>query len=73
MPKLSEVETVCRGLAPHLEGRVLVRVDQNRPNLRMPFPPRFVERLTGRRVESVRRRARLLESVASEGTATYVT
>lgn len=60
MPELPEVETVCRGLAPHLEGRVLVRVDQNRPNLRMPFPPGFVERLTGRRVESVRRRAKYI-------------
>lgn len=56
MPELPEVETLCRGLAPHLEGRV----DQNRPNLRMPFPPRFVERLTGRRVESVRRRAKYI-------------
>ncbi|SMH56728.1 bifunctional DNA-formamidopyrimidine glycosylase/DNA-(apurinic or apyrimidinic site) lyase [Azospirillum agricola] len=60
MPELPEVETVCRGLAPHLEGRVLVRVDQRRPNLRMPFPPGFVERLTGRRVESVRRRAKYI-------------
>lgn len=60
MPELPEVETVCRGLAPHLEGRVLVRVDQNRPNLRMPFPPGFVARLTGRRVESVRRRAKYI-------------
>lgn len=60
MPELPEVETVCRGLAPHLENRVLVRVEQRRPNLRMPFPPRFVERLTGRRVRSVRRRAKYI-------------
>lgn len=60
MPELPEVETVCRGLAPHLEGRVLVRVEQRRPNLRTPFPPGFVERLTGRRVEQVRRRAKYI-------------
>ncbi|MFD1624970.1 bifunctional DNA-formamidopyrimidine glycosylase/DNA-(apurinic or apyrimidinic site) lyase [Azospirillum griseum] len=60
MPELPEVETVCRGLAPHLEGRVLVRVDQNRPNLRTPFPPDFVARLTGRRVTAVRRRAKYI-------------
>lgn len=60
MPELPEVETVCRGLAPHLEGRVLVRVQQRRPNLRFPFPPRFCERLTGRRVEAVRRRAKYI-------------
>ena len=60
MPELPEVETVCRGLAPHLEGRRLVRVEQRRPNLRTPFPPRFCERLTGRRIESVRRRAKYI-------------
>lgn len=60
MPELPEVETVCRGLAPHLEGRRLVRVLQRRPNLRTPFPPRFCERLTGRRVEAVRRRAKYI-------------
>lgn len=60
MPELPEVETVCRGLAPHLEGRVLVSVEQRRPNLRFPFPDRFVERLTGRRVTSVRRRAKYI-------------
>ncbi|PWC51192.1 bifunctional DNA-formamidopyrimidine glycosylase/DNA-(apurinic or apyrimidinic site) lyase [Azospirillum melinis] len=60
MPELPEVETVCRGLAPHLEGRRLVRVEQRRPNLRTPFPPRFCERLTGRVVTSVRRRAKYI-------------
>ncbi|AWK87884.1 bifunctional DNA-formamidopyrimidine glycosylase/DNA-(apurinic or apyrimidinic site) lyase [Azospirillum thermophilum] len=60
MPELPEVETVCRGLAPHLEGRLLVRVEQRRPNLRTPFPADFVARLTGRRVESVRRRAKYI-------------
>ena len=50
MPELPEVETVRRGLAPVLEGRVLTRVEARRPNLRFPFPDRFVERLTGAKV-----------------------
>lgn len=68
MPELPEVETVCRGLAPHLEGRTLRRVEQRRPNLRFPFPPRFCERLTGRRVEAVRRRAKYILMHMDDGT-----
>lgn len=60
MPELPEVETVRRGLAPSLEGRVLVRVELRRPNLRIPFPPGFCDRLTGRRVVALRRRAKYL-------------
>jgi formamidopyrimidine-DNA glycosylase len=60
MPELPEVETVCRGLALKLEGRVLVRVDQRRPNLRIPMPPDFVACLTGRRVVTIRRRAKYI-------------
>ncbi len=68
MPELPEVETVCRGLAPHLEGRTLVRVLQRRPDLRLPFPPRFAERLTGRRVLSVGRRAKYILMRFDDGT-----
>ena len=45
MPELPEVETVRRGLTPVLEGARLSRVRINRPDLRFPFPERFVERL----------------------------
>jgi formamidopyrimidine-DNA glycosylase len=60
MPELPEVETVRRGLEPALTGRVLAHVDQRRPDLRWPFPERFAERLTGRRVAKVGRRAKYL-------------
>ena len=60
MPELPEVETVCKGLAARLEGRTLVRVEQRRPDLRIPFPPRFAARLTGRRVERIGRRAKYI-------------
>ncbi len=58
MPELPEVETVCRGLRPVLEGRRLVRVAVNRPDLRIPFPDGFAAALTGRLVVEVRRRAK---------------
>jgi formamidopyrimidine-DNA glycosylase len=60
MPELPEVETVRRGLLPVLEGRRLVRVEQRRPDLRIPFPPRFRARLEGRRVLGIHRRAKYL-------------
>lgn len=60
MPELPEVETVCRGLAARLEGRTLVRVEQRRPDLRIPFPPRFAARLTGRRVARIGRRGKYI-------------
>ena len=60
MPELPEVETVRRGLEPVLEGRVLARVEQRRPDLRWPLPERFAERLEGRRVVRLRRRSKWL-------------
>ena len=60
MPELPEVETIVRGLRPHLEGRRLVRVVQRRPDLRFPFPENFAARLTGRRVTGLGRRAKYI-------------
>ncbi len=60
MPELPEVETVRRGLEPAMVGRRLLAVTCRRPDLRFPLPERFAERLTGRRVESVDRRAKYL-------------
>jgi formamidopyrimidine-DNA glycosylase len=58
MPELPEVETVRRGLAPVMEGVVIARAEVNRPDLRWPFPERMAERLTGARVERLRRRSK---------------
>ena len=60
MPELPEVETVMRGLRPHLEGRRLTTVLQRRPDLRFPLPADFAARLTGRRVARVGRRAKYI-------------
>jgi formamidopyrimidine-DNA glycosylase len=60
VPELPEVETVRLGLEPAMVGARFVTVDQRRPDLRFPFPERFAERLTGRRVEALRRRAKYL-------------
>ncbi|GGL54697.1 bifunctional DNA-formamidopyrimidine glycosylase/DNA-(apurinic or apyrimidinic site) lyase [Wenxinia marina] len=60
MPELPEVETVRRGLAPAMEGRTILSAAVNRPDLRWPLPERMAERLTGRRVERLRRRSKYL-------------
>jgi formamidopyrimidine-DNA glycosylase len=47
-------------LQPVLEGARIVKVEARRPDLRFPFPDRFVETLTGRRVTALGRRAKYL-------------
>lgn len=54
------METVRRGLEPVLTGRTIVRADVRRADLRWPFPPRMAERLTGRRIDALRRRSKYL-------------
>ncbi|WP_036242237.1 bifunctional DNA-formamidopyrimidine glycosylase/DNA-(apurinic or apyrimidinic site) lyase [Mesorhizobium sp. STM 4661] len=60
MPELPEVETVRRGLQPVLEGARIARVEARRPDLRFPFPERFSERLTGKTITALGRRAKYL-------------
>ena len=60
MPELPEVETVRRGLAPQMEGRRIAAVRLKRGDLRWPFPPRFRDRLEGRRIEALSRRGKYL-------------
>ena len=60
MPELPEVETVVRGLLPRLTGRQIVRAELRRADLREKLPPQLAKRLTGRRVQTVRRRAKYI-------------
>ncbi len=53
MPELPEVETVCRSLRPHLLGRRIEGVDVREHRLRVPVDIQRVERLAGKRIESV--------------------
>lgn len=58
MPELPEVETVCRTIAPHVIGRRIDAVAVHERRLRRPIAPDFAERLRGRTVRGVRRRAK---------------
>lgn len=60
MPELPEVETVRRGLIPRMVGHRIVRLHQRRRDLRLPLPKRFAERIEGRAVRAIDRRAKYL-------------
>src|SRR5262249_26574397 len=67
MPELPEVETVRRGLLPVVEGKRIARLEQNRADLRFPLPQQFAERVRGKTVERLERRAKYLIAHLSEG------
>lgn len=60
MPELPEVETVKRGLAPVMEGAVISRLELRRGDLRFPLPEGFAEKVEGRKILGLARRAKYL-------------
>ena len=60
MPELPEVEVTRRGVAPHIEGRMVEGVLLRREGLRWPFPDGLDTLLAGRRVLSTGRRGKYL-------------
>jgi formamidopyrimidine-DNA glycosylase len=68
MPELPEVETTRRGLEPNFVGRTITTVNVREPRLRWPIASDLAERLTGRRVMQLGRRAKYLLIVLDRGT-----
>ncbi len=68
MPELPEVETVRRGLARVMEGRRIDGVRVARRDLRRPLPEDFEERVAGRTVAAIGRRAKYLTIDLDDGT-----
>lgn len=68
MPELPEVETTCRGIAPHAEGRVVIDVIVRQPQLRWPVPE-SIRDLVGQTVRQVARRAKYVLLEAETGIA----
>ena len=58
MPELPEVETVVRGLRPLLEHQRLDRLLLRREDMRFPFPVDLSQRLTGKTIGAIERRAK---------------
>ena len=69
MPELPEVETTCRGIAPHITGKRVTRVIVRNPNLRWPVSGRLVKDLSGQTINAVSRRAKYLLLQTDAGTA----
>lgn len=68
MPELPEVETTCRGIAPHVEGRTVTAVIVRDARLRRPVPETLALALPGERIDQVQRRGKYLLLRAQHGT-----
>jgi formamidopyrimidine-DNA glycosylase len=66
MPELPEVETTCRGIAPHVSGQRIERVIVRETRLRWPVSPE-VAGLAGNHIKSVSRRAKYLLMQLDQG------
>jgi formamidopyrimidine-DNA glycosylase len=60
MPELPEVETVRRGIAPHVVGKTIVGADVRESRLRWPVTPGLKQKLRGNKVMQVDRRGKYL-------------
>lgn len=60
MPELPEVEVTRRGVAPHLDGRVVTAVTLRHSGLRWPFPSELAARLCGNVIRGTGRRGKYL-------------
>jgi formamidopyrimidine-DNA glycosylase len=60
MPELPEVETVCRGMRSSMMGKIISSVKIRRDGLRWPFPKQMGDRITGRTVFHITRRAKYI-------------
>jgi len=69
VPELPEVETTCRGIAPHLIGKRVARVIVRDPRLRWPVPKSLGAALRGSTIRGVTRRAKYLLIATDAGTA----
>ena len=60
MPELPEVETVLRGMTPHVTGATIQKLTLRRPDLRIPFPSDMHSKLEGAVITRTSRRAKYL-------------
>jgi len=68
MPELPEVETTCRGIAPHIVGQTIKQLIIRQPQLRWPVPETLNKVLSGLEIRSVTRRAKYLLFTTDAGT-----
>lgn len=67
MPELPEVETIRRGLAPHLKNQVIQSVIIRNNQLRWPIPETLPQILVGQKILHLHRRAKYLLFECTQG------
>ncbi len=60
MPELPEVETTCRGIAPHISGKLVRHFIIRQAQLRWPVSSNLVDELPGQHITEVSRRAKYI-------------
>ncbi|MFI3187534.1 MAG: bifunctional DNA-formamidopyrimidine glycosylase/DNA-(apurinic or apyrimidinic site) lyase [Methylococcaceae bacterium] len=68
MPELPEVETTCKGIAPHIVGLTIKQLIVRQAKLRWPVPEALAQTLSGLCIQSVTRRAKYLLLATNNGT-----
>jgi formamidopyrimidine-DNA glycosylase len=68
MPELPEVETTRRGIAPHVEGKIVSNIIVRQAKLRWPISPEISNLLPGLTIKQVTRRAKYLLIGTDKGT-----
>jgi formamidopyrimidine-DNA glycosylase len=68
MPELPEVEVTRRGVAPHIDGRIVTAVAMRHAGLRWPFPADLAERIVGHAIRGTGRRGKYLLIAFDHGT-----
>lgn len=68
MPELPEVQTILRGITPHLEGAWIDRLLVREHRLRYPVPAQTGQRVQGQRIVSLWRRGKYLLLELERGT-----
>ncbi|MES2474258.1 MAG: bifunctional DNA-formamidopyrimidine glycosylase/DNA-(apurinic or apyrimidinic site) lyase [Verrucomicrobiota bacterium] len=71
MPELPEVETTCRGIAPHVCGTTVAEVIVRRRDLRQPVSE-SIHRLEGWTVDAVSRRSKYILLAIADGTTLLI-
>jgi formamidopyrimidine-DNA glycosylase len=69
MPELPEVETTCRGIAPHIVGNTVSDIVIRQPQLRWPITPGFKKGLLKQCINAVSRRGKYILLASNTGTA----
>ncbi len=67
MPELPEVETTVAGLRRYIDGQTITNVVFHRDNIRYTLNKQWIAAIEGQRIESIRRRAKLIIVQLSKG------